>query len=240
MNLVIIRGKVSDLHISLGEEDFVFTNADKSAGAGAAVGLAVGGLAGAATGAVYNSGDAADKLDFFICRVGEELVKGRFGKVSFSDGDTVEVVGLKDANQFNAYAVTRPSDRTIWMYPHCTRGSKAYKKFSIKWILILSFVVMPLFMTLIFSLIAKNHGDTLSWQIFPMLIPGVLLASIIHAFVARRFMKFAHIADDIFESLGFDNPADVDLPKRLRPTIKGLTNQECWSYHPQAGWVFKY
>ena len=238
MKLEVIRGVVSDLHISQGEEDFVFTNADKSAGAGAAVGLAVGGLAGAATGAVYNSGDAADKLDFFVCRIGDENVKGRFGKVSFSDGDTVEAVGLMERGQFNAYAVTRPSDRTIWMYPHSTRGTQAYKRYSLKSIGLQSLLIPGILFALM-DFFSSGPSMGLGFWLWLSISSGLLYAVILGV-VARRFMKFAHIADDIFESLGFDNPADVDLPKLLRPTIKGLTNQECWNYHPQARWVFKY
>ena len=234
----VIRGMVSDLYISQGEENFLFTNADKTAGGAAAVGLAVGGLAGAATGAIYNSGDAADKLDFFICRVGEEIVKGRFGKVSFADEDAVEVVGLREGSQFNAYAVIRPSDRVIWMYPHCTRGSKAYKKFSLMAIGLVSFVT-PAFFFGLFELISDRPfiGIT-AW--LAASASGAVICSIVLGFTAWRFMKFAHIADDIFEGLGFDNPSNVDLPKRLKPMIKGLTYQECWVYHPHARWVFKY
>ena len=146
-----ISGVVANLIITQDEQNFVQTRADQAASGTAAVGLAVGGLAGAATGALLSSSDAADTVDFFTCTVDGQPVWGRFGIVSFKEGECVEVVGENTRQGFEAYAITRPSDRTIWMYPHCSRGTKAHVRFSIASILLLS-IVGALCMQLVFCL----------------------------------------------------------------------------------------
>ena len=238
MNLEIIRGKVSDLHISQGEEDFVFTNANKAAGAGAAVGLAVGGLAGAATGAAMSSGDTADAVDFFICKVGEKNVKGQFGTVNFANGDNVEAVGAYSGDQFEVYALTRPADRTIWMYPHSGKGTQAYVRSSLMWIFIICWVILPVVVFCMDFFFSSRPAPLEVWLI-PIPI-ALLLCSSIFGFTAWRFMKFARISNDIFAALAFENPPSVDLSKRLRAASKDFSNEDRWNYHPHSRWVYKY
>ena len=99
---------VTDLKTSSSSENFVFGSGDRVIGGAAAAGLAAAGLAGAATGAAMSSGDAADKVTAFECRVGTQRVKGRFGEVTFADGDQIEVVGTVFKEELSALAVTRP------------------------------------------------------------------------------------------------------------------------------------
>ena len=73
--LVRVVGTVTDLKTSNSSENFVFGSGDRVIGGAAAAGLAAAGLAGAATGAAMSSGDAADKVTAFECRVGTQRVK---------------------------------------------------------------------------------------------------------------------------------------------------------------------
>jgi hypothetical protein len=234
----LIKGIISELQVRQSEEDFVVSNSDKAAGGAAAAGLAIGGLAGAATGALLSSGDTADKVSIFVCKVGNENVNGRFGEVTFSNGDEVEVVGERHGNNINAYAVAHPSHRTIWMHPHCGRGSKAFITMSIKWILLLSF--LPPFMMGIIELWLSGQHAPLWFLLIIMPLSIGLVSGIVFFFVFTKFKKFSLLSSSIFNTLGFDKPDDIDLPQRQKLTLKNATNEERLAYHPHARWVYKY
>ncbi len=66
-NFEIIRGVIGDLQVAQEERDFVFTSTDKPADRGATAGLAL-------RGALLSTGDTAERVDFFVCKVGDTVV----------------------------------------------------------------------------------------------------------------------------------------------------------------------
>jgi hypothetical protein len=237
----VIRGLVTELQVRQDEEDFVFSGGDKVMGGVTAAGLALGGLAGAATGAALSTSDAAERVDFFVCMVGGRAVKGRFGKVSFADGDAVEVVGSVSKEVLDAFAVVRPGDRTVWMHPHCGRGSATYKAYCTRAISLASLFVPAVFVVplMTYGQIRIGNPIPIWFWLLNFLLLALLVAAVL-AFVASRFNKFARLSDDIFAALSFDNPCDVDLPKTLRKASKSFTSLEGMNFHPYARWVYKY
>lgn len=235
--LEVIHGLVSDLQIRQSEEDFIFSNTDKSIGGVAAAGLAATGLAGAATNALLNSNDTADKVSIFICKVGNELVSGRFGEVTFFNGDEVEVVGERQANYMKAAAVRRPADRTIWMHPHCGRGRIAYILFSIKWIGLVSFGI-PILMALADLIFSETPKGLIFFIVMPLIVGSMI--AFVFSFNVFKFKKFSELSTTIFSTLGFDDPNMVDLPKVQKNILKNATNEERLAFHPHARWVYKY
>lgn len=238
LSLARVTGKVTGLQTSASSEDFVVGQGDRATGNLAAVGLAAAGLAGAATGAAISSGDAADKVTAFVCNVGEQRVTGRFGEVTFADGDEVEVVGPIHSRILSALAVRRPSDRTIWMHPHCSRGTRAYLQFCWRWIPALSLLTPALFfsaMTLI------SGGEELGpWFFVTMILAGAVMVAILLLLLARRFFAFARISDQIFNGLEFESPESVDLPKRLSLASRELSPEDRKQFHPWKRWVYRY
>jgi hypothetical protein len=237
-SLVRVAGTVADLKTSSTSENFVFGSGDSAAGGAAAVGLAAAGLAGAATGAAMSSGDAADKVTAFECKVGTQSVTGRFGEVTFADGDQIEVVGRVFDGALGALAVVRPSDRTIWMHPHCSRGSEAYRRFCLRWIPTLS-LLTPAVFVLTMTLISGSEGLDF-WFFATMVVSGAVAVAILLLLLARRFRRFARLSDQIFVGLQFDQPESVDLPKRLSAASGELSPEDRQRYHPWKRWVYKY
>lgn len=235
--LDLIRGVVSELQVRQAEEDFVFSNADKAAGGLAAAALSIDGLAGAATGALLSSGDTAEKVYKFACKVGDQIVVGRFGEVTFIDGDEVEVAGERRGNYINALAITRPLSRTIWMHPHCGRGRRAYMIHSIRWITIVSYGA-PFLLALIDYFISEPSKGLIFLFLMPLFVG--LFVAIVFSFVAAKFKKFSILSSEIFTAIRFDNPDEVDLPKRQKTTLRNATNEERLAHHPHARWVYKY
>jgi hypothetical protein len=236
--VVRVAGTVADLKTSTTSENFVVGSGDRAVGAAAAVGLGAAGLAGAATGAAMSSGDAADKVTAFTCKVGTQRVAGRFGEVTFAEGEQIEVVGTVSSGELSALAVVRPSDRTIWMHPHCSRGTKAYRHFCMRWIPALSFLTPTVFV-LLMTLISGGRGsDFLFFAV--MITAGAIAVAALLFLLARKFRPFAKLSDQIFAALEFDQPESVDLPKRLSQTSSALSQEERKRYHPWSRWVYKY
>ena len=238
----VVRGEVASLHVWQDDQDFVAQEGDSVAGGIAVVGLAAQGLAGAATSAAISSGSTADRVDFFTCSVGSHVIRGRFGKVTFQDGDLVEVVVQSGSGAAEAFAVVRPADRTMWLHPHCGRGTNAHLAFSVKWVGLASWVIVPIAVYLLALLGDVLIGGT---QIPIDAMPWVVLAngilgSIVFGMTAVRFRRFARLSDEIFAALGFEKPAEVDLHRHLREASKEFSNENRLRYHPHARWVYKY
>lgn len=239
--VLIVRGVVSELQVGQTEEEFVFSARDKAAGAAAAVGLAVEGLAGAATSAALNAGNTAERVDFFVCKVGDFVVKGQFGKVTFSNGDSVEVLGSASGQLLTAHAVARPIDRTIWMHPHCGRGSISYRKYYVRAIAGLAIGAPLLFIVPLMAYSYMQEDNPFPLWFWPLMLGvGAAMISVVLAFVATRFTTFARLSDAIFAGLGLDRPSEIDLHKRLREAKRTFARGEHFNYHPYARWVYKY
>jgi hypothetical protein len=237
-SLLRFFGTVADLKTSATSENFVVGQGDRAAGSVAAVGLGAAGLAGAATGAAVSSGDAADKVTAFTCKVGSRSVTGRFGEVTFTDGDQVEVVGTEFDGTFSALAVARPSDRTIWMHPHCSRGTEAYRRFCLRWIPALSFLI-PVVFVLVMTMISGTREMDF-WFFATTIASGTVAVAVLLFLLARKFLHFAKLSDQIFAGLQFGDPKSVDLPRRLSAMSSALTPEDRQRYHPWKRWVYKY
>jgi hypothetical protein len=239
-DFVLIKGIVSALETSEDQEVFVGGGTGRTAGAVAAVGLASEGLAGAAAGAAQFSSDIADKVTQFQCKVGDLLVAGRFGAIGFAEGDLVEVVGRQAGTLFSVYAVARPKDRSIWMHPHCGRGSRAFKMFAFKWVSLFAWLVVPAFTV---GMIAFNMPDGHQLPLWAMAaqwsVTGAVF-SLCFGFVASRFWRYAKLSDQIFAALELPEPKTVNLQKTLSAAMQSMTQAEKLKYHPMKRWVYRY
>jgi hypothetical protein len=124
--MIIIQGKITNLQISAGAEDFIQNMRNQNIGAVTA------------TGAMLASGDASDSVEFFIFTLDNKNIAGRFSKVFFKNEDGVEAACEEQGDgTYLAYAVRRPADHTLWMYPHCSRGKTAHWIYAWRMVLIL-------------------------------------------------------------------------------------------------------
>lgn len=237
-SILKVIGVVSLLKTSTAEENFVSQTDDRVIGSAAAVGLAAIGLAGAATGAAISSGDASDKVTIFTCVVGEYSVSGRFGEVTFVEGDHIEVVGFFNSNNISALAITRPADKTIWMFPHCGRGTKAYRNYCWRWIPTISVVLPMVFMTAM-TVISGSQGLDV-WFFASIGITGMLACAMLLLLLARKFYAFAKLSDQIFTTLGFKHAESIDLPQILSNRQKEQPDIKKTMFHPWKRWVYLY
>ena len=218
--LKLIKGVVSGLTVHAGEEEFVRSVEQQTAGVGAAAGLALEGMAGAAAGAGLAASSAGDSVEFFTCKLGEQLVQGRFSKVTFKDGDALEMVVAPQRSGLPlVLAARRVRDRVLWMAPHCSRGTLAHRKSSLRLVFHLFFLILlgATLFTVGMEYSSAPSGQ-FSWSfVWFMLVISSSLAPIAAPYYATRFYRqwlpIARQAESIFAALGYADPTRVDLPR---------------------------
>jgi hypothetical protein len=239
----LLRGQIADLVTSSGEEEFVQTTADKALGSGLAATLALSGLAGAATGAMLATSGSADSVQFFTCTVNGKRIAGRFSKVWFENGDHVEVIGEPHHDEsIAAYAIRRPSDRTLWMFPHSSRGRKTHWAYAWKAVPI-AILGMQLFFVLAMGLMEllsdrEASNDALWFFFWLMAVNSIAIGLYFPLKIGRKWRPFVAIAEKVFAALGYSDPSRVDMEKQ---------NSLYWKKHAKPGeqrkvapWVFRY
>lgn len=239
----VLRGSISDLIVSSGEEEFVQTTSDKIVGTGLGATLAMSGLAGAATGAMLAVSGSADSVQFFTCTVGDRRVAGRFSNVWFENGDAVEVVGESQRDgSFAAFAIRRKKDQTLWMFPHCSRGGSAHWAYAAKTVPLVTAVVMiciGLLFVLADAVSEERSTEKFLWFMFWLVAANSVVVGLYFPLkIGRKWRPFVTIAERVFAALGYENPSRVDMEKQ---------NSLYWKKHakpgeerPVAPWVFRY
>ena len=249
--LIKITGIIDNLQRWDGEEDFVMGSGTKAVGGAAAISAAAGvtsaaaGLAGAAASAAINTSDTEDPVEFFTCTVGDKNIFGRFGIVSFRKGDDVIMAVEEHADYWEAYAVCRPKSRHIWMYPHCSRGIRAYWSVNGRRILYISLIGPQLIVFLLSLFFFFDH--TPNWDIFLTIWIYITLGLTAFSIAIwgsgmLYLSKSAYLASTIFNALGFNNPNNVDLEKRLKTYLDNhtISDNERRGYSFYSRWVYRY
>ncbi|MFQ1011781.1 putative type VI secretion system effector [Gilliamella apicola] len=213
----IIKGKISDLKV-IDTSLAVF-------GSGALNGLpaishALMGDNLAAASQVATSNRYEDESDFlnsvqyFTCKIGNLEVRGIFCRAFFRNGDQVEVVVEPcDEDGYFAYALRRPIDHRLWLYPWAMKGSKANSRAVLKSELIF---ILPVYLCILvtITILAKQ----LSAFIAAFCISTALctLFFLITYFCYKKLLGGgSKEADKIFATLGYPDPKTVDMEKEI-------------------------
>lgn len=244
-HLQMIHGVVSGLAVHAGEEEFLRSTGEQAVGVGAAAGLALGGLDGAAVGSAMSASSAGDTVELFTCTLNGHLLQGRFSKVTFQDGDELDVVvSIQQSEPLLGLAARRERDQVLWTMPHCSRGTRAHRRFALG-------VVIKLFSGLLaggalFIVLMQYLNDQsvlMDW--FAMAVVAVI-SSLAAPYYAVRFYRqwlpIAKQAEQIFSVLGYPDPANVDLPRDHRRycrskgikwpyTVSNGVDAGPWTYH---------
>ncbi|MES2016037.1 MAG: putative type VI secretion system effector [Pseudomonadota bacterium] len=238
--LALLTGTLSDLQTGNDEENFVSSGGAEMAAGSAAIGLAAAGLAGAATNSLIAASGATDSVQSFTGIVNGKRISGRFSKIWFKDGDHLEcAVDLQNDGSYAVYAVRRPSDQTLWMFPHCSRGRKKHWKYASKMCVILALIT-----TTFLLLVLMPHYGIALWAneksyhaVTVFSIMGVVMGFYFSLKTAFRWTPFVVMAESIFTAFGYPDPAHVDMPEQDRAFWK---KQPSAVSEGSAPWVFRY
>ncbi|OTQ28339.1 hypothetical protein B6D19_13055 [Gilliamella apicola] len=213
----IIKGKISDLKV-IDTSLAVF-------GSGALNGLptighAVMGDNLAAASQVATSNRYEDESDFlnsvqyFTCKIGNLEVRGIFCRAFFRNGDQVEVVVEPcDEDGYFAYALRRPIDHRLWLYPWAMKGSKANSQAALKSVGL--FILSIYLCNLVLIIVASNNLDDFVFGV-SIITPLYILFFLIGYFWYKKLLGGgSKEADKIFATLGYPNPETVDMEKEF-------------------------
>ncbi|OCG63653.1 hypothetical protein A9G48_05490 [Gilliamella sp. wkB18] len=177
--------------------------------------LALGNSAEAASQVGMASGqqEAADYLNsvqYFRCKLGELTVHGIFCRAFFRNGDKVEVVvePLEDGSYY-AYALRRPIDHRLWLYPWAMKGTKANNKAAFKEAGII--MILIYLGTLIMSGITIQDVVLFCLSFVVITIVDGLIFFLYYWCYKNMLGGGSKEADKIFATLGYPKPKTVNM-----------------------------
>jgi hypothetical protein len=231
-----IKGTVNELQVAKGYEDFVFSSDGKAAVGVAAVGAAAMGQLFNSTVLLSASGGAEMSMEYFTCMLDGQRVAGRFHRIGFANGEEVEFVGSQSGDAFAAVAARSPQRRMIWALPHHERGEIAQKRQGRKWSWVLS-VIASVGGALAVTPLNGTESLLEVFIMFMVLLPIFLLICV---FVRSFVSRYGEAATPIFEALGFEKPAQTDLPKIDREARKKIKQTADKSTAFSDLWTYRY
>jgi hypothetical protein len=239
--LELISGRLTHLRVEDSEENFVSSGDSEVAAGATAIGLAAAGLAGAATNSVYAASGGTDSIQSFTGILEGKRISGRFSKIWFKNGDHLECAVDRQADDtYAVFAVRRPSDQTLWMFPHCSRGRKKHWKYARKMSVVLALLMtagLLLCLTPMFGLAFwRNEDSHMGATIFTIM--GLTMGFYFSLNTARRWAPFVAIAESIFTTFGYPDPEQVDMPEQDNAFWK--KNASAGAASDSAPWVFRY
>jgi hypothetical protein len=182
--------------------------------------LALGNSAEAASqvGMASSQQEAADYLNsvqYFRCKLGEFTVHGIFCRAFFRNGDKVEVVvePLEDGSYY-AYALRRPIDHRLWLYPWAMKGTKASNKESFKFAGKITFPCFILSMV-IFTIASGDDLVFLTLMFALDILVGGSIFLILFYCDQGMLGGGSKDADKIFATLGYPKPKTVNMEEEF-------------------------
>jgi hypothetical protein len=215
--LITISGEIKSYKSTRANASFVFSDSDRTTLGVVAVAAGLAGLSGQAISTASNAADTEEAADYLELSIDDRAVKGWVWRSPFRSGDLVDVVGTWAGDHFELVAIRRASDRTIALYPHCSRGRlRHFKKVAFWWavgtnffaggisLMILNMTGLDVFLT--------SLGDGVGYMFL-----GIYIFFAIAALsMSRQWMPLVRLAEKVFRALEISGPSNVDLVKSSR------------------------
>jgi len=209
--LVKLSGTIRNLKVTRASASFVFTESDQTKMGVVAFAAAIAGLGGQAMATASNASALEEEADYIEFDLAGLAIKGWVWRNPFKEGDDVRVAAERRADgHWEAFGVQRPADKTVALYPHCSRGRVRHYKNAAWWWLVgwgglVAFVFVPMAYFLMGEKLFFDFG--LMYAISGLMIFfGVMTFSL-----SSKWMPFVRLAEKVFRALDFSNPSDVDL-----------------------------
>lgn len=219
--LVKLTGTIQNYKATRAEASFVFTQSDRNSIGVVAIAAGIAGLSGPAIATAAHAASTEEEADYLEFELNGKPVKGWVWRSPFKEGDAVEVAAEWRDGHYEVAGISRPVDRTIALYPHCSRGRVRHIKNAVKW----WFYGMTLFVGLVhLAMLATLPVDRVFVDFWDS---GVFIWLGVYAFfglmtfsLARKWMPFVHLSEKVFTTLGWSNPGNVDLAKSSKAQRK--------------------
>ncbi|WP_080409316.1 putative type VI secretion system effector [Burkholderia ubonensis] len=211
----LLRGHIQNLRKTRQFQEFLFTDADRTAMGVTAFATGLAGLGGVAVGLAASADDTAEEADLLEFELDGKSIRAWVWVSVFKDGDEVEIVAEPFGQVWHAFGIRRVSDRIVALHPHCSRGRYAHYKATVRWWLWIYSSLM-LVMVILGAIVIPLKGVDDWLGIFYMYAGGGGMAAAIFGVIAfnisRKFMGFVRLAEGIFSGFGWKNVKNIDLP----------------------------
>jgi hypothetical protein len=209
--VIKLSGKIEGYKCTRGSASFVLSHNDQRQMGVIAIAAALTGLGGQAISVASNASDLDEPADYVKFNFGEIIIQGWLWRSPFKEGDYVDVVAEWRADYYEAYAISRPADRIIALYPHCSRSKRRHFINTVKWWTIWNMLFFAPLSMFVFYLGGSDllFHPTFFWlSFFTALFFIIMFVSL-----SKKYMSFVHLAERVFGVLGIPDPANVDLVK---------------------------
>ncbi|MBS1159021.1 MAG: hypothetical protein H6R15_1440 [Proteobacteria bacterium] len=223
MALQILKGRIARYTKKRDVANFVFTDDDRATMGVVAIAASLAGLSGQAISTATVAASTEEEADYLEFELEGMPVKGWVWRSPFKEGDEVEVAAEWQEEHYELYAAARPIDRTLALYPHCSRASKSHWRNIQKWWLQGTSAIL-----LLGGGMMEVYGRSFySWSpFFNEKMGAVMVLSFVAFFypmfalmawsLGRKWMPFVRLSEKIFSAFGWKNSASIDLVKRSK------------------------
>ncbi len=227
--LVRLKGTIRNLKVKRGSASFVFTASDQSKLGILAIASALAGLDGQAATASHYASDLEEVADFLEFEIGGQPVKGWVWRNPFADGDAVYVAAERVEDHWEAFGVARPADRTVALYPHCSRGRATHYKNAFRWWLIGGGSVVLALLVFLYLIAGNELFEHKELWFTPAGIFAFL--GVMTFFLTRKWLPFVRVAEKVFRTLGLPDPSNIDLVKSSKAQRKASDPGEFGTFY---------
>ena len=208
-----LSGTIRDLKATRESASFVFARSDRVKMGVVAIAAAAAGLGGPAIATASNASALEEDADYLEFDLDGQLVKGWVWRnPPFRNGDVVDVAAQFVGDHWEAFGIARPSDRTVALYPHCSRGRTRHYLNAIKWWIfggggLVLFAGVPLFYSVAGDELFKYR------EYWGALIGLMLFIGLVTFSLTRQWLPFVRVAEKVFQVLELPHPSRIDLVK---------------------------
>jgi hypothetical protein len=219
--LVKLTGTIANYKCTRAEASFVFNDSDRTKLGVVAIAAGIVGLSGQAISTAASAISTEEDADYVEFDLDGTPVKGWVWRSPFKEGDKVEVAAEWNGGHYETGAITRPVDRIIALYPHCSRGTRRHVKNAGKW----WFVGVTMLSLLSLLLAVPTFGLERFWHAAVDIVSWTALAyyiffGVMTISLARKWMPFVRLTEKVCRTLGFSDPGNVDFVKSSKAQRK--------------------
>jgi hypothetical protein len=131
--LVKLSGTISNIKVTRDLVSFVFTESDQTRMGVIAIAATIAGLGRQAMSTASNVSSMKEEADYVEFDLDGQPIKGWVWRNPFRNDDVVTVAAEPRAAHLEAFGIARPKDKTIALYPHCSRGRVRHTLNAMKW-----------------------------------------------------------------------------------------------------------
>jgi hypothetical protein len=211
--LVKLSGTLRNLKVTRASASFVFTDTDQTKLGVVAVAAAIAGLGGQAMVMTSSASAMEEEADYLEFDLDGLPVKGWVWRNPFQEGDEISVAAEPKPNgHWEAYGVQRTGDKTVALYPHCSRGQAKHFKNAAWWWLVGWGGANVVILTFIYG-VAIGFSEPFEVD-FLLIFAGLMLFYAAMTFsLSRKWLPFVRLAEKVFRALDIPDPSNVDLVK---------------------------